>query len=70
MILQGDLRQFLKRKEALKPATAVRFALDIARSVFICYFIIVIVVVIIIILFFFQNWVFISRHVALGCQID
>ena len=35
---QGDLRDFLKRKEALKPALAVRFALDIARFVeFICF---------------------------------
>lgn len=30
-MLQGDLRAFLKRKGALKPSTAVRFALDIAR---------------------------------------
>ncbi|WVY92806.1 hypothetical protein V8G54_031894 [Vigna mungo] len=28
---KGDLRDFLKRKGALKPSTAVRFALDIAR---------------------------------------
>ncbi|KAE9598960.1 hypothetical protein Lal_00022459 [Lupinus albus] len=30
---KGDLRAFLKRKGALKPYTAVRFALDIARGV-------------------------------------
>ncbi|KAG4960304.1 hypothetical protein AAZX31_13G205600 [Glycine max] len=30
---KGDLRDFLKRKGALKPSTAVRFALDIARGV-------------------------------------
>jgi hypothetical protein len=30
---QGDLRAFLKIKGALPPATAVRFALDIARDV-------------------------------------
>lgn len=30
-ILQGDLRELLKRKVQLKPATAVRYALDIAR---------------------------------------
>ncbi|CAL0301285.1 unnamed protein product [Lupinus luteus] len=30
---KGDLRAFLKRKGALKPSTAVRFALDIARGV-------------------------------------
>lgn len=29
---KGDLRAFLKRKGALKPSTAVRFALDIARG--------------------------------------
>ncbi|XP_057949729.1 integrin-linked protein kinase 1 isoform X4 [Malania oleifera] len=29
---KGDLRAFLKRKGALKPTTAVRFALDIARG--------------------------------------
>ncbi|CAL5411511.1 unnamed protein product [Camellia sinensis] len=29
---KGDLRAFLKRKGALKPTTAVRFALDIARK--------------------------------------
>ncbi|THG17564.1 hypothetical protein TEA_004952 [Camellia sinensis var. sinensis] len=29
---KGDLRAFLKRKGALKPTTAVRFALDIARN--------------------------------------
>ncbi|KAL5577063.1 hypothetical protein UlMin_018762 [Ulmus minor] len=29
---KGDLRVFLKRKGALKPATAVKFALDIARG--------------------------------------
>lgn len=29
---KGDLRAYLKRKGALKPATAVRFALDIARG--------------------------------------
>ncbi|KAM7259722.1 hypothetical protein ACFE04_015463 [Oxalis oulophora] len=29
---QGDLRVFLKRKGALSPATAIRFALDIARG--------------------------------------
>ncbi|XVF27421.1 hypothetical protein REPUB_Repub14bG0105300 [Reevesia pubescens] len=29
---KGDLRAFLKRKGALKPMTAVRFALDIARG--------------------------------------
>ncbi|KAF3451361.1 hypothetical protein FNV43_RR07456 [Rhamnella rubrinervis] len=29
---KGDLRAFLKRKGALKPVTAVRFALDIARG--------------------------------------
>ncbi|XP_015876539.3 integrin-linked protein kinase 1 [Ziziphus jujuba] len=29
---KGDLRVFLKRKGALKPTTAVRFALDIARG--------------------------------------
>ncbi|KAL6201286.1 hypothetical protein ACLB2K_025000 [Fragaria x ananassa] len=29
---KGDLRVFLKRKGALKPSTAVRFALDIARG--------------------------------------
>lgn len=35
---QGDLHAFLKRKGALKTATAVKFALDIARSFtqFIC----------------------------------
>ncbi|GAU35557.1 hypothetical protein TSUD_384050 [Trifolium subterraneum] len=30
---KGDLRDFMKRKGALKPSTAVRFALDIARGV-------------------------------------
>jgi len=30
-VLQGDLRDFLNRKGPLKPSTAVRFALDIAR---------------------------------------
>lgn len=29
---KGDLQAFLKRKHALKPSTAVRFALDIARG--------------------------------------
>ncbi|KAK2998888.1 hypothetical protein RJ639_023067 [Escallonia herrerae] len=29
---KGDLREFLKRKGALKPTTAVRFAMDIARG--------------------------------------
>jgi hypothetical protein len=28
---RGDLRELLKRKGQLKPATAVRYALDIAR---------------------------------------
>lgn len=28
---QGDLHQYLKEKGALSPATAVNFALDIAR---------------------------------------
>jgi len=38
-LVQGDLRAFLKKKGALKPITAVRFALDIARSLsfFLCY---------------------------------
>ncbi|KAG4971324.1 hypothetical protein JHK84_037396 [Glycine max] len=30
---KGDLRDFLKRKGALKPSTAVRFALDIASNI-------------------------------------
>ncbi|KAK7412510.1 hypothetical protein VNO78_03974 [Psophocarpus tetragonolobus] len=30
---KGDLRDFLKRKGALRPSTAVKFALDIARGV-------------------------------------
>ncbi|MBA0748054.1 hypothetical protein Gogos_004909, partial [Gossypium gossypioides] len=30
---KGDLRAFLKRKGALKPMTALRFALDIARNI-------------------------------------
>ncbi|XP_020220589.1 integrin-linked protein kinase 1 [Cajanus cajan] len=30
---KGDLRDFMQRKGALKPSTAVRFALDIARGV-------------------------------------
>lgn len=29
---KGDLRLFLKRKEALKPSTALKFAMDIARG--------------------------------------
>ncbi|KAK4386518.1 Integrin-linked protein kinase [Sesamum angolense] len=29
---KGDLREFLKKKGALKPATALRFAMDIARG--------------------------------------
>lgn len=33
VLIQGDLRAFLKRKGALKPIMAVKFALDIARSV-------------------------------------
>lgn len=32
-IFKGDLRAYLKRKGALKPIIAVKFALDIARSV-------------------------------------
>ncbi|CAH8325889.1 unnamed protein product [Eruca vesicaria subsp. sativa] len=31
-LARGDLREFLKRKGQLKPATAVRYALDIARG--------------------------------------
>ncbi|XP_058761267.1 probable receptor-like protein kinase At5g39020 isoform X2 [Vicia villosa] len=31
-LAKGDLRDFMKRKGALKPSTAVRFALDIARG--------------------------------------
>lgn len=30
---QGDLHEYLKKKGALKPATALRFAMDIARFV-------------------------------------
>lgn len=30
-VVQGDLCAFLKRKGALKPVVAVKFALDIAR---------------------------------------
>jgi hypothetical protein len=30
-VFQGDLHQYLKEKGALAPATAVNFALDIAR---------------------------------------
>lgn len=33
LLLQGDFRAFLKRKGALKPPSAVKFSLDIARSV-------------------------------------
>lgn len=38
-LVQGDFRAFLKKKGALKPTTAVRLALDIARSLsfFLCY---------------------------------
>lgn len=32
-LFKGDLRAFMKKKGALKPVTAVKFALDIARSV-------------------------------------
>lgn len=31
-MVQGDLRAFLDKKGALRPITAVRFALDIARG--------------------------------------
>lgn len=31
--LQGDLHEYLKKKGPLKPATALRFAMDIARFV-------------------------------------
>ena len=33
LLIQGDLRAYLKRRGALKPITAVKFALDIARSI-------------------------------------
>jgi hypothetical protein len=32
-LFKGDLRDYLKRKGALKPTIAVKFALDIARLV-------------------------------------
>lgn len=32
-LFKGDLHAYLKRKGALKPITAVKFALDIARLV-------------------------------------
>ena len=32
-LFQGDLHAYLNRKGALKPINAVKFALDIARSV-------------------------------------